>query len=165
MIPAKRFVLDANVFIEASRRYYAFDLAPGFWQGLLRYAAMDRVVSIDRVRDELRRGNDDLAAWAERHESLFVTTDDPDVITAYGRIMNWVHGQHQFFASAKAKFAKDTDAWVVAYALGKDMIVVTHEQLHPDAKREVYIPNVCRAFSVSYMNTFEMLRKLGFQFR
>ena len=27
------YVLDANVFIEASRRYYAFDLAPRFKQG------------------------------------------------------------------------------------------------------------------------------------
>lgn len=25
------FVLDANVFIEAHRRYYAFDIAPFFW--------------------------------------------------------------------------------------------------------------------------------------
>src|SRR5690554_900320 len=140
MIPAKRFVLDANVFIEASRRYYTFDLAPGFWQRLLRYAAMDRAVSIDRVREELRWGNDDLAAWAERHESLIVTRDDPDVITAYGRTMNWGHGQHQVFASANANFAKNTDAWLVAYAIGKGMIVVTHEQLHPAAKREVYLP-------------------------
>jgi hypothetical protein len=25
------YVLDANVFIEAARRYYAFDLATRFW--------------------------------------------------------------------------------------------------------------------------------------
>ena len=25
------YVLDANVFIEAARRYYAFDLVPRFW--------------------------------------------------------------------------------------------------------------------------------------
>lgn len=25
------YLLDANIFIEASRRYYSFDLAPSFW--------------------------------------------------------------------------------------------------------------------------------------
>jgi hypothetical protein len=28
---SRAFVLDANVFIEAHRRYYAFDIAPLFW--------------------------------------------------------------------------------------------------------------------------------------
>ena len=27
----RRHLLDANVFIEAAKRYYAFDLAPSFW--------------------------------------------------------------------------------------------------------------------------------------
>lgn len=165
MVDAKRFVLDANVFIEASRRYYAFDLAPGFWEGLVHYAGMNRVRSIDRVGDELKRGKDELASWAEEHDFLFVTTDDPDVTAAYRRIMNWVQEQGQFFTAAKAKFAADADGWVVAYAMAKNMIVVTHEEFHPDAKRKVYIPNVCRPLAVSYVNTFDMLRGLGFQFR
>lgn len=28
------YVLDANVFIEAARRYYAFDIAPVFLEGI-----------------------------------------------------------------------------------------------------------------------------------
>ncbi len=28
------FVLDSNIFIEAHRRYYAFDICPGFWDSL-----------------------------------------------------------------------------------------------------------------------------------
>lgn len=43
------YVLDANVFIEAARRYYAFDLAPRFWESLEHHAANGRVRSIDRV--------------------------------------------------------------------------------------------------------------------
>ena len=27
------FVLDSNVFIQAKRHYYAFDLVPNFWGG------------------------------------------------------------------------------------------------------------------------------------
>ena len=28
------YLLDTNVFIEAKNRYYAFDIAPGFWTWL-----------------------------------------------------------------------------------------------------------------------------------
>ena len=49
------YVLDANVFIEAAHRYYAFDLAPRFWESLEHHAANGRVRSIDRVRQELER--------------------------------------------------------------------------------------------------------------
>lgn len=36
------YLLDTNVFIEAKNRYYAFDLAPGFWEGLDADAAAGR---------------------------------------------------------------------------------------------------------------------------
>lgn len=29
-----KYCLDANVFVEAHRRYYAFDIAPPFWRAL-----------------------------------------------------------------------------------------------------------------------------------
>jgi len=40
---AARYILDANVFIEATRRYYAFDLAPKFWDSLVHYAANGQI--------------------------------------------------------------------------------------------------------------------------
>ena len=33
----KRFLLDANVFIQAKKSYYAFDVAPGFWSALVKH--------------------------------------------------------------------------------------------------------------------------------
>ena len=71
------YVLDANVFIEASRRYYAFDLVPKFWEILVEYASNGRILSIDRIRKELGRGKDDLAAWVEKDfRNAFASTDD-----------------------------------------------------------------------------------------
>jgi len=35
------YVLDANVFIEAARRYYAFDIAPKFWDTLIQLLLME----------------------------------------------------------------------------------------------------------------------------
>lgn len=49
MVDVIKYVLDANVFIEAARRYYAFDLAPAFWRALIKHAIQGRVLSIDRI--------------------------------------------------------------------------------------------------------------------
>jgi len=51
MSGSKRYLLDANPFIEAKNRYYGFGLCPGFWKALIAQHNNDRVFSIDRVFD------------------------------------------------------------------------------------------------------------------
>lgn len=156
------FILDANVFIEAARRYYAFDLVPKFWECLVRYAENGRICSIDRVKKELDKGKDDLATWANTHfGDAFCSTTEEDVIQSYGSIMRWVQGQTQFSDAAKAAFADDPDGWLVAYSTARNHIIVTHEQPAPDSRRKIPIPNICQAFKVRYVDTFTMLRELG----
>jgi hypothetical protein len=158
------FVLDANVFIEAKNRYYAFDLAPGFWKSLIHLAGNERILSIDFVRGELEKGKDQLAQWAINDFShAFILTDEEEVQESYREVMTWVQGQNQFSDAAKAEFARGADGWLVAYAKAKGCIVVTLETINPDIKRKVTIPNVCQAFSVQFVDTFEMLRRLGVQ--
>jgi len=160
------YVLDANVFIEAARRYYAFDIAPKFWDSLIQHAANGVIESIDRVLEpELNKGKDELAIWANGDFShAFCSTDEDDVIESYKKVMAWVQGQSQFNDAAKAEFANEPDGWLVAYAVAKGRIVVTHEVLAPDARRKVPIPNVCEPFQVRYVDTFVMLRELGVRF-
>jgi len=159
------YVLDANVFIEAARRYYALDLAPRFWESLLEHARAERVMSIDRVQQELGRGKDELASWADgRFGSAFMPTDGPDVVDRYRELMEWVQSQAQFSDAAKADFASKADGWLVAYARANGCVVVTQEVLAPDARRKVPIPNLCEAFGVRWIDTFSMLRNLGVRF-
>jgi len=159
------YVLDANVFIEAARRYYAFDIAPPFWESLVRYAAEGRIQSIDRIKKELERGNDELATWVKTDISdAFTSTDQEDIITSYTAVMGWVYEQDQFTDAAKADFANGADGWLVAYAMSKGYVIVTHEVLDPSIRRKVPIPNVCGAFGVSCIDTFAMLRELGVRF-
>jgi len=158
------YVLDSNVFIQAACTYYAFDLLPPFWQALIRHAESGQIVSVDRVRDEINHMNDTLAGWANTEfHRWFMSTTQPDVIEEYRRIMVWASNQNQFSGAAKAEFARadNADAWVVAYAKAKGHSVVTHEQLHPDIKHRIPIPNACQAFGVEYVDTFQMLRTLG----
>ncbi len=162
MTDGTQYVLDANVFIEAARRYYAFDLVSRFWDILIDHARNGQIQSIDRVRVELERGKDELAKWAkDKFNHAFTSTDDEDVIKSYGEVMAWVQAQSRFLDAAKAEFASSADGWLVAYAKLKGHVVITHEEPAPEAKAKVHIPDVCKVFKVDYCDTFKMLRALG----
>jgi len=155
------YSLDANVFIEAARRYYAFDLVPRFWTSLEQLARDGRICSVDRVKQELEKGKDLLADWAAREFAHgFVQTDTTEVLTEFRNVMAWMSRQAQFLDAAKQQFAGGADGWLVAHAKTNGHVVVTMEQLSADVRRRVPIPNVCNAFGVRYVNTFEMLREL-----
>ncbi len=162
----RKYLLDANVFIEANRRYYAFDLCPGFWDCLVSHHQGERIQSIDRVKQELERGGDDLLEWVTSvmPVTCFASSDDPAVTGEFGQILVWVQGQAQFFPEAKAEFAADTDGWLIAYAKARNLVLVTQEVLSPDARRKIPMPNVCEVFNVPYVNTFAMLRDLETRF-
>lgn len=155
-----RYILDANVFLEACKRYYAFDLCPGFWHSIEYYATKGVLASIDRVRDELQEGNP-LDEWKLKvDEPLFLSTDTADVVSAYGEIIRWAQQQVRLLDAAKASFAQDTDAWLIACARARNLTMITHEQSAPQSKTSIKIPDVCKAFNITCRNTFEMLREL-----
>jgi len=159
------FVLDSSVFIEASRRYYAFDIAPTFWDALINSANNNQLCSIDWVKKELLRGNDKLADWAKNDfSSAFLSSDRDNIFRTYALIMTWVEGEVQYTSAAKADFAKGADGWVISFARVNSYVVVTQEVYSPEIKRKVPIPNVCREFDVECIDTFNMLRELNIRF-
>ncbi len=173
MSGSKRYLLDANVFIEAKNRYYGFNLCPGYWTALIAEHNNGRVLSIDRVRDELvtvRNEVDDepdpLSDWAKNKvpDGFFKKTQDQAVINAFQGMVTWVNSEAQFTSAAKSEFASAADGWLVAYARVNGLVVVTHEEFAPDVKKKVPIPNVCLVFNVEYVTTFEMLQDLNVRF-
>src|SRR5690606_17159499 len=112
MTQSLKFVLDSNVFMEAHRRYYAFDFAPCFWRVLLELAEKGLVISIDisidRVKDEIMKSSqkDALYRWAVTEFSRwFAPTQKQEVIDAYRQLLEWAMGESQYFDYAKEKFA------------------------------------------------------------
>ncbi len=60
-----KYLLDANTFIEAKNRYYNMTVCPAYWLWILQKFIAQDVASISMVGDELRKGDDELAAWAK----------------------------------------------------------------------------------------------------
>jgi hypothetical protein len=166
VIAARTYVLDANVFIEAKRRYYAFDLCPGFWESLIWHHSRRRVYSIDRVKTELMIGGDDLTEWVKKviSKDCFLPTDDETVQRWFAQMVEWVQSRQQYLHQAKADFAAKADGWLIALAKARGFALVTHEEAAPEARKTVPIPNVSHEFDVQYVNTFQMLRELATSF-
>ena len=159
------FVLDANVFIGAHRRYYALDLCPGFWECLIHYCEESRLWSIDRVRDEILVKPDQLSEWVKQApQNLFVSTAEESVIHAFVEMNEWVQENSRFQPQAIEEFARVADGWLAAYAKVNNAVVVTHEVFRRDRDDKVPLPNVCKQFGVKYCNTFAMLRRLDVHF-
>lgn len=77
-----KFLLDANVFIEAYQRYYSFNIAPSFQDALRQNAETGKLISIDRIFQEINSFDDTdmLKHWAnEEFINWFESTDDETV--------------------------------------------------------------------------------------
>lgn len=168
MSAAGRLLLDSDVFIAAKNAYYAFDICPGFWKGLLHAHRLGRVRSLDRIRGELLLGrkDEDLVQWVRNEvpAEFFLDSGTEAVNAAYAEIMLWVQRNPQYFDRAKAKFATEADGWLVAYSMVNASVVVTNEQSQPESRNRILLPDVCDRFQVVHKNTFTMLRELGARF-
>lgn len=159
-----KFLLDSNIFIEAKNRYYGFDICPGFWEWMDGVCG-SQVGSIVNVRDELIDGNDELATWAteRQHAPWFLKVDDEATQTNFKQVANYVVTQN-YTSSAADHFLAKADPWLIAKAITLGATLITHELPEPSAKKRVPIPNVCAAFHVNFVNTFDALRHFSAAF-
>ena len=154
------FCLDSDSFIRSKQQHYAFDICPGYWEAVLRGHENNRVVSIQPVYEELTRGSDALGNWAKGTVpgTFFLPVDAAPVVNAYKTIMKWAEENEQYNRGTVAKFAGCADPWIIAAAMVNEFVVVTYETL--GSKSKVKIPDAAKAFGVSCIPPYVMLRQL-----
>ena len=158
----KNYILDANIFIDAHRRYYSFDICPGFWDWLERKYEEGSIFSIKEVYDELLKKEDEASEWAKKmsERKFFREADDVATINKVKELGDWAAGG-KFKKKAVNKFCGSADMFLVAYAKAHDFIVATNEVYEENIKKKVKIPNACKFIGVEYVNTFELLKEVG----
>jgi hypothetical protein len=159
------YLLDANSFIESYNRYYALDICPGFWDWLDGMASSGSVRSVMPVYGELVGKGDALSDWVKsrRDDGRFLAVDDPATQAAFARVVRHVNAGRAT-QLAKGRFLAKADPLLIATAMVSGATVVTQEKEAPQATSSVKIPDVCRAFGVPCVNTFDLLRTRGAQF-
>lgn len=156
------YLLDANAFIEASRLYYAFDIAPGFWTWVGDSSLEGQVASVEAIKDELTAGTGDLVDWARARPDAFWLADTADAVVAMAQLSAWATDPaRDYRQEAVDEFLDSADLKLIAHAMATEATVVTREQPAPDAKKKIKIPDACIAFGVDSTDPFSAYRALG----
>ncbi len=57
------YVVDSNFFIQAHRVNYPLDVAFSFWNKVKQLADYGKIISIDKVKQEIYQNEDALKPW------------------------------------------------------------------------------------------------------
>jgi hypothetical protein len=87
------YLLDANVFIEARRRYYGLDFCPAFWDWLIAANARGTVCSIERIREQLIGAADELSDRVRARPPQFFFPADEATLTSLAATVEWSRRQ------------------------------------------------------------------------
>ncbi|HMG42519.1 MAG TPA: DUF4411 family protein [Acidimicrobiales bacterium] len=150
------YLLDTDVFIQAKNLHYGFDFCPGFWDWIDDQFAKHDVFSIEKVKDELVAGGDDLATWAKNRLSGFFVAPSTQDLASLRAVSTWANGAG-YEPAAVSIFLQAADYYLVAQAHASGHTVVTHEVPSPSI-RKLKIPDACIGMGVKCITPFQMLR-------
>jgi hypothetical protein len=150
------YLLDANVFIAAKNLHYGLDFCPAFWDWLVRQNGAGRVLSIEKVGDEVQAVADELSEWAAARPEGFFLKPDAGVFPALAAVSAWANGQ-RYTPAAIDTFLRVADYYLVAQAQGGGHTVVTHE-IPAASPNKIKVPDACIGLGIKCMTPFEMLR-------
>jgi hypothetical protein len=151
------YLIDADVFIRAKNLHYGFDFCPAFWEWLILENRAGKVMSVERVEDEVVGLGDALSDWARALGEQFFVRPDASVFPALARVSEWATSQ-SYEPAAVSTFLQVADYYLVAQALAGRHTVVTHEV--PSAStRKIKIPDACIGLGIKCMSPYDMLRR------
>ncbi len=158
------YLLDANTYIQAKNEYYQMPFCPAYWDWLDRQFADGNLASVGPVYDELKEFGDELSDWVKARQIHFLDVSDESTQDRFAQIAGHVAEIADLKPGALEEFLRGADPWLIAKAREIGAVVVTHEVLVPDTSKKIKIPNVCKAFDVDYVNTFQLLQDLRARF-
>ena len=151
------YLLDTNVFVQARNLYYGMDFCPAFWDWLIAKHAEGQVFSVKKVYDEIAAGNDELVDWVDELDGSFFIEASLETEQALVRVNDWVIAQNYDYVGI-TEFMNVADCFLVAHALHGKHKVVTLENAS-NSRRKIKIHDVCDAFEIECIRTFDMLRR------
>ena len=156
-------LIDANVLINAARDYYPLDRVPQFWEWLEGMGQNGALKIPLEVYEEVISG-DALVDWLKANRSTMVLDEsvDPGLLS---RVVEQGYAPDLTDSEIEEIGA---DPFIIAYALADptNRCVVTMEASKPSRQRaNRHIPDVCRAFNIRCINTFQLIQELDFRIR
>lgn len=157
------FFLDANVLIDANRDYYPIERVPEFWDWLVHHGEQGNVKIPLEVYEEIKDGNDNLAAWSKEPnvKSALLLDEEVDV-DLVSKAINDGYAP-DLTDDEVEKIGRDP--FLVAYGLadlGQRCVVTTEVSKPRRSRANRHLPDVCADFGVPCRNTFQFVQDLDF---
>lgn len=157
MANSKKYIFDANCFIEPWNKFYSYDFFKPFWDEFVKNTCQDGVMLIQQeIYDEIIKKDDRLADWLKQQNFSIIATD---VETA--RSVTNINEQFRSLVK-ESKGRSLADPFIIALAQREGAIVVTLEDHGSEAKPK--IPYVCDALKVKCINLFDFIKENDVQF-
>ena len=162
----KHYVIDSSSLIELMRTN-PIDIYETVWKKIDELIDGGRLVSPEYVRDEIRRGDDDLKKWANRRRKMFKSPTSSQ-IKRVAEILTEFPG-----LAHSSKDTTDADPFVIALASEKERmaiedfgtaterIVISEEKVRGNEHK---IPLVCQHYKIRCIGIHEMFREEGWRF-
>ncbi len=164
------FMIDTNSLITPYQMYYPFDLVPNFWRCMTANIEDGNIVLLDKVYNELLKGQDDLTDWLLSIEPITkIEHKQPGIISKYSEILSHLQTSGFYTPKALAEWSdiRIADPWLIACASVREYSIVTFEKPNGNLNKtspssHPKIPDVCNVFGVKHGNLFDMMRSLNF---
>ena len=156
------YLFDTNIFVE-SKKNLPMDVWPTFWTKMVELINSGIIHSIDKVKDEIDKGGDELTDWIRANAPRgFFLHQDVAVINKLTETINWAKNcPVNFSQAAISGYADVADSYLVATAAAKNMTLVTYEKSNPMSKKRIKIPDACKGIEVRCCDLNTALRELG----
>ncbi len=152
-----RYSIDTSAILDGWNRYYPPDVFPGLWRRLEALIFDGALRATEEVQVELERKDDEVLAWANRQESLFVALD-----AAIQDSVRVILSDHPKLLDTR-KNRSAADPFVIGLAQLHECSVVTGEGKTGSLSRP-NIPDVCEAMGLHCLSLLELIRAEGWAF-
>ena len=167
---SEKYLIDANSLIRPARAYYPFDFAPSFWQQLRPKISLDKIAVLDKVRDEVLKGTDELSAWiSDLPNECILSTQDMQILQKYREVLSFIQQSDKYSEAALRRWSQldIADPWLISAAKVYGYTLLSFEQSAgtiPEGSRSKNpkLPDVARHFQVPYTSLFDMMRNESF---
>lgn len=154
------YVFDCSPLSALFRNYYRKTFR-SLWERFDGLVADGEILSTREVAREIKDGGpESLIQWATQHSDIFTmpTAAEGEFIA---QIYSVPHFQQNIEMQKILKGGRIADPFVIAKAAIDKSVVVTMEQLKPNAAK---IPNICAHFKVEWRSLEQFMEEQGWEF-